>query len=526
QVAYSEWFHQRWQKFFCFQVRLFLEKEKDLGHHYPHPSTLEKVLSTVKKVLIHEQQNLRNLLESLICTQGQEAIEKCCLAALTDPKLYVTTILEVHKKCSEMVIAVNDSGLITSLDKACFKFINNNSVTGATGNSSKSPELLASCCNLFLKKSSKNPKEAELEDKLNDVMVVFKYIEDKDMFLRFYWNMLAKRMVHCLSASDDAEASMITKLEQTCGFAYTLKLHCMLQDIRVSRDLNNQFRQHIDNFGERLEIDFSIQVLSSGSWPFQQGTTFTLPTELERSVTRFNSFYSGQHSGRKLFWLYHMSKGEIMAYCLRHRYVFQASTMQMAILLQYNCANTLTVGALSESTQVQLPTLIPVLQILLKSKLLVLAEGSTVPQLQPGTSKQLISSLSTLGSKEWSTGSGDRDEFDLQPSTALSLFLGYKNKKLRVHINVPIKRELHQEQETMHHHVKNDREIRIQAAIVRILKTQSMMKHQQLIIEVLNQLSSWFKPNVNIIQHCIEILIEKEYVARVDGEKDTYIYVS
>ena len=44
-------------------------------------------------------------------------------------------------------------------------------------------------------------------------MVVFKYIDDKDVFQKFYSKMLAKRLVHHNSASDDAEASMISKLK-------------------------------------------------------------------------------------------------------------------------------------------------------------------------------------------------------------------------------------------------------------------------------------------------------------------------
>lgn len=44
-------------------------------------------------------------------------------------------------------------------------------------------------------------------------MIVFKYIEDKDVFQKFYSKMLAKRLVGHLAASDDAEASMISKLK-------------------------------------------------------------------------------------------------------------------------------------------------------------------------------------------------------------------------------------------------------------------------------------------------------------------------
>jgi hypothetical protein len=43
--------------------------------------------------------------------------------------------------------------------------------------------------------------------------VVFNYIEDKDVFQKFYGKMLAKRLVGQLSASDDYEESIISKLK-------------------------------------------------------------------------------------------------------------------------------------------------------------------------------------------------------------------------------------------------------------------------------------------------------------------------
>lgn len=59
------------------------------------------------------------------------------------------------------------------MDKACGRFINVNAVTKLANSSSKSPELLAKYCDLLLKKSSKNPEEAELEDTLNQVVTLF-----------------------------------------------------------------------------------------------------------------------------------------------------------------------------------------------------------------------------------------------------------------------------------------------------------------------------------------------------------------
>jgi hypothetical protein len=73
-------------------------------------------------------------------------------------------------------------------------------------------------------------------------MTVFKYIEDKDVFQKFYSRMLAKRLVNQTSASDDAEANMISKLKvRSCYANYNsdlcplrlLLIACQLRTIKI-----------------------------------------------------------------------------------------------------------------------------------------------------------------------------------------------------------------------------------------------------------------------------------------------------
>jgi hypothetical protein len=92
-------------------------------------------------------------------------------------------------------------------------------------------------------------------------MTVFKYVEDKDVFQKFYSKMLAKRLVNGSSASDDAEASMISKLKEACGYEYTSKLQRMFTDMSLSKELNDNFKERMQQGHDPSDLNGMCQLL-------------------------------------------------------------------------------------------------------------------------------------------------------------------------------------------------------------------------------------------------------------------------
>uniref|UniRef100_A0A3Q3FE10 Cullin 2 n=1 Tax=Labrus bergylta TaxID=56723 RepID=A0A3Q3FE10_9LABR len=280
------------------------------------------------------------------------------------PTLFVESVLEVHSKFVQLINTVlnGDQHFMSALDKV----INPHTPTD--------DGHLAKYCDNLLKKSAKGMTENEVEDKLTSFITVFKYIDDKDIFQKFYARMLAKRLIHGLSLSMDSEEAMINKLKQACGYEFTSKLHRMYTDMSVSADLNNKFNNFIKTQETVVDlgISFQIYVLQAGAWPLTHvpSSTFAIPQELEKSVQMFELFYNQHFSGRKLTWLHYLCTGEVKMNYLSKPYVAMVTTYQMAVLLAFNNSQTVTYKELQDGTQMNEKELQKTIRSLLDVKML------------------------------------------------------------------------------------------------------------------------------------------------------------
>lgn len=123
------------------------------------------------------------------------------------------------------------------------------------------------------KKELARLSEAEIGERLDRVIKIFRYLQDKDIFEGYYKNSLANRLLDQRTNSssnggnilEDTEKLLVLKLKEECGFQFTQKLEVMFKDIKMSEDTMSEFRA--TSLSKQLSIELNVKVLTTGNWP-------------------------------------------------------------------------------------------------------------------------------------------------------------------------------------------------------------------------------------------------------------------
>lgn len=392
----------------------------------------------------------------------------------------------------------------------------------------KSPEYLSLFIDDKLKKGVKGMSEQEIEMVLDKTMVLFRFLQEKDVFERYYKQHLAKRLLLNKSVSDDSEKNMISKLKTECGCQFTSKLEGMFKDMTVSNTIMEEFKDHVLTSGTNLHgVDLSVRVLTTGFWPTQSATPkCSIPTAPRNAFEAFRRFYLAKHSGRQLTLQPQLGSSDLNAVFYGPRkeegegkdgassstslvtvssqringprkHIIQVSTYQMCVLMLFNNREKLNYEEIQSETDIPERDLIRALQSLAMGK---------------ATQRILIKNPKTK---------------DIEPNHMFYVNDSFTSKLHRVKIQtVAAKGESEPERRETRNKVDEDRKHEIEAAIVRIMKARKRMPHNVLVAEVTEQLKSRFLPSPVIIKKRIEGLIEREYLARTPEDRKVYTYVA
>ncbi|UXI20421.1 synapsin [Sarcoptes scabiei] len=499
------------------------QKIGDLARMYKLFSRVENGLKTIITAV---SSHLRQEGKSLVTDDGNKEDPISFINALLDLK----ERYDVFLKCSFN----NDKEFLKMIGKDFEYFLNLNP---------KSPEYLSLFIDDKLKKGVKGMSDQEIENILDKTMVLFRYIQDKDIFERYYKQHLAKRLLLNKSSSDDLEKNLISKLKAECGCQFTLKLEGMFKDISLSNSLNEEFKNHILSRNLHLNgVDLTVRVLTTGFWPTQSNNSkCNIPMAPRLAFETFLNFYLDKHNGRKLtlqsqlgcvdlnaeFYTsvkrtpnidsqiktnidntvsssapnMNLSHGNVAnatepQYIIKPRkHILNVSTYQMAVLMLFNSRRKMTYEDIKNETDIPDKDLTRALQ-----------------SLAIGKSSQRVL-LKTPKNKE------------IEPNHEFEVNEAFTSKFYRVKIHsVLIKGETEPERRETRSKIDEDRKHEIEAAIVRIMKARKKLSFVNLVTEVTEQLKSRFIPDPQFIKKRIEGLIDRDYLARTPEDRLVIVF--
>ena len=145
--------------------------------------------------------------------------------------------------------------------------------------------------------------EENIETNQKDIMKIFCCFFGRDLFVKHYTKLLSSRLLNKTSVSDKAEQDMIKFLQVECGHNFVQKMKTMFTDMDQSKQTLQNFQDH--NGGKMVnEIEFSVQILTSGSWPFSgsDAPKCQLPAQMGSVRNRFFMYYANVFKNRQLVW--------------------------------------------------------------------------------------------------------------------------------------------------------------------------------------------------------------------------------
>ncbi|KAJ4756829.1 Cullin family protein [Rhynchospora pubera] len=430
---------------------------------------------------------IRDVMTSYLRERGRVLVTDT--ERLKDPVEFVQCLLNEKDKHDKIISTAfnNDKTFQNALNSSFEYFINLNN---------RSPESISLYLDDKLRKGLKGASEEEVEVVLDKVMMLFRYLQEKDVFEKYYKQHLAKRLLSGKTVSDDAERSMIVKLKTECGYQFTSKLEGMFTDMKTSEDTMLDFyAKQSAELGDGPTL--AVQILTTGSWPTQPTAACNLPPEILTVCEKFRTYYLGTHSGRRLTWQTNMGTADIKAtFGKGHKHELNVSTYQMCVLMLFNSADGLTYREIEQATE------IPALDLKRCLQSLACVKGKNVLRKEP-MSKDI----------------SEEDVFYFNDK--------FTSKFVKVKIGTVVaQKESEPEKQEMRQRVEEDRKPQIEAAIVRIMKSRRVLDHNSIVAEVTKQLQSRFLPNPVVIKKRIESLIEREFLERDKADRKLYRYLA
>ena len=156
----------------------------------------------------------------------------------------------------------------------------------------------------------------EIKNIINEYMILFKYIGNKDLFENCFIKKLCVRCLFDLNKSEEAQNYLIEQLKKECGPYFVSKSQEMISDVKASQEMSQSFndlqKKEKENNNNDINIPINYFVLSNYTWPIDKLISGEIQNfDINKKEKKFFEFYRKKNSGKSLFWHLPYCFGEI-----------------------------------------------------------------------------------------------------------------------------------------------------------------------------------------------------------------------
>ncbi|EDV25026.1 uncharacterized protein TRIADDRAFT_24784 [Trichoplax adhaerens] len=467
--------------------------------------------------------NVLEALSSHILESGMSTLLTDAEVIIWDSEKYVDKFIGLYEKFSELLKGGfnDDARFLSCRDQAFKKIINDRTIfsiniptkikgMGKLEPESRCPELLAGYCDLLLRKTNVNKKltSGEIERRLKDALLLLKYVQNKDVFMRYYKVHLMKRLLLDITADQEMEENMIEWLRNIeMPVEFINKLAKMFHDIHISHDVNNLFKEARS---KEASDTINAKILSAAAWSRgSENTNVSLPSELAEYIKEIEGFYHQKYTTRKLQWHHLYSSGTITFATNYGKYDLEVTTFQMSVLFAWNLrpSDEISLDSLRIATGLN--------ESELRKTLFSLTNNSKMKY------QILLVNPSVQSFREYTHQSIFRinRDFNIVKSGKIQ-----KRGKVTLIGRLQLAPEKGNEEENKE--IASLRMLRTQEAIIKIMKMRKRLRFGQLQTELVNVLKNMFFPQKAVVKDQLEKLIEENYIKRDEQDLNTFIYLA
>lgn len=311
---------------------------------------------------------------------------------------------------------------------------------------------------------------------------LFSLLNSKDMFCKIYKSCLAERLLSGLTFNKDNEIAFIVFIRDTFDSSVTKQYQKMIFDVE---DSTSKYSDITDISG----ITYSPLILTNGVWPFSKTENFIikLPEQLEGVSSSFLTEYSNTNDKKQVCWI-PLKSLVTLEFKTARTYIIDMNHYQATVMLLCMTHTTVKKDFLLGEINIRENWLDAVLDSLLLTRLI-----EYNPKL---------------------------DMYRINPK--------FSAKSLKLNATVRFKRPIDEgDDDIITKEVDEERSLKTQAAIVRIMKARRVCSKSELINSVVTQTSRYFQQTSERILKQIQVLLsstEDRYMEIVDNS--TYRYVT